>query len=179
MKLVKLFPTGEAIIHLTNGNTIPTNGGYIFDNEFIELEFDCHIVRFGKVEKIEDELGIVSVQEFINSVEVIRAYIDTYNQHIYLQENFEKVAYLDGEVIIEEQKIIFDNSFNVAVINSNSEVYELMNNYKYNYLGRADKINGEDAKKYYKQSSKHLAFFKKFNQQWIVEVEPIENETAI
>jgi len=48
-----------------------------------------------------------------------------------------------------------------------------MNNYKYKYLGCADKINGEDAKKYYKQSSKHLAVFKKFNQQWIVEVEPI------
>jgi len=59
MKGITLFETGEARIHLKDGRVIPTNNGYIWDDKFIELDFDNVITMYGTVEKIEDEYGVL------------------------------------------------------------------------------------------------------------------------
>jgi len=84
-----------------------------------------------------------------------------------------EVVFLEGEVVINNEKMNFDNDFSIAILNKNGEVFELLNNNRYQYLGVASKINNKNPRKYYEENAKHIATFKKNNEQWFVEVEPL------
>jgi len=177
MKKIKLFETGAGMIHLVGNENIPTKDGFILEDNFIEIDNNNQILNYGKVKAIEDEYGIINLDEFIKKSIPIYAFIEN-NSKIYFIYYFEYMVFLNGLVGFRDNKIFFDN-LKIGILTQDLKAYEILENGEFKFLGYPFIIKNKVPEKYFSENKLYIANYYLKNKKKFIEIESITNKNII